>query len=126
LKGEMPPAQRVTYADKNRINKMTAEYAKTLRDRYLKETKQIGEFLSAPENTELLNLYESVAEEFQFKIIAKRKDYQLFDEVLEYLFDLLFQRDPILRQHGNKRLTRAVLFYMYWICDIGMTEDVTA
>lgn len=35
---------------------------------------------------------------------------------LEHLVDLLLGRDPILRQHGNKRLTRAVLFYMYWNC----------
>ena len=33
--------------------------------------------------------------------------------------DLLFNRDPVLRQHAHKRLTRAVLFYMYWNCDIG-------
>jgi len=26
--------------------------------------------------------------------------------------DLLFARDPILKQHGNKELTRAVMFYM--------------
>jgi hypothetical protein len=42
---------------------------------------------------------------------------------MEYLVDLLFSRDPILRQHGHKRLTRAVLFYMYWNCDIGEVSD---
>ena len=31
---------------------------------------------------------------------------------MEYLVDLLFNRDPALRQHAHKRLTRAVLFYM--------------
>jgi hypothetical protein len=33
--------------------------------------------------------------------------------------DLLFNRDAVLRQRAHKRLTRAVLFYMYWNCDIG-------
>jgi hypothetical protein len=68
-------------------------------------------------------MYESVVDEFQLKIIAKRKDYQTFDDVMEYLVDLLFNRDPILRQHAHKRLTRAVLFYMYWNCDIGEAGD---
>ncbi len=43
---------------------------------------------------------------------------------MEYLIDLLFNRDPILRQH--KRLTRVMLFYMYWNCDIGEIGDATA
>jgi len=75
---------------------------------------------------ELLRMYESVVDEFQLRIISKRKNYQTFDEVMEYLVDLLFSRDPILRQHSHKRLTRAVLFYMYWNCDIGEVGDATA
>ncbi len=121
-----PPTSRVPYERKNALNNMTDDYAKAQRKRYLKETTQIRAFLAAPENLELLRLYESVVDEFQLKIIAKRKDYQAFDEVMEYLVDLLFNRDPILRQHAHKRLTRAVLFYMYWNCDIGEAGDVAA
>lgn len=121
-----PPTERVSYEEKNALNNMSAEYAKAQRKRYLKETAQIRAFLAAPENLELLHLYESVVDEFQFKIIAKRKDYQTFDEVMEYLVDLLFNRDPVLRQHAHKRLTRAVLFYMYWNCDIGEVGDAEA
>jgi hypothetical protein len=118
-----PPTPRVSYEDKNIINNMTKAYAAAQRKRFLKETPQIRTFLAAPENLELLHLYESVVDEFQFKILSKRKDYQSFDEVMEYLLDLLFGRDPVLRQRGYKRLTRAVLFYMYWNCDIGETGD---
>ena len=118
-----PPTARVSYETKNALNNMSAEYAKAQRKRFLKETAQIRAFLAAPENLELLHQYESVVDEFQFKIIAKRKDYQTFDEVMEYLVDLLFNRDPVLRQHAHKRLTRAVLFYMYWNCDIGEAGD---
>lgn len=105
-----PPTTRVTYEQKNLLNNMSAEYAKAQRRKYLKETAQIRAFLAAPENLELLHVYESVVDEFELKIIAKRKDYQTFDEVMEYLVDLLFNRDPVLRQHAHKRLTRAVLF----------------
>jgi hypothetical protein len=118
-----PPTMRVTYKEKNVLNNMSAEYAKSQCRKYLKETAQIRAFLAAPENLELLHMYESVVDEFQLKIIANRKDYQTFDKVMEYLVELLFSRDAILRQHAHKRLTRAVLFYMYWNCDIGEVGD---
>lgn len=121
-----PPTVRVTYEEKNALNNMTAAYAKEQRRKYLKETAQIRTFLAAPENIELLRMYESVVDEFQLKILAKRKDYQTFDEVMEHLVDLLFNRDPVLRQHAHKRLTRAILFYMYWNCDIGEVDDAAA
>mgnify|MGYP000860212434 FL=1 len=102
---------------------MTEAYAKEQRRRYLKDTSQIRTFLAAPENIDLQRLYESVTEEFQLKITSKRKDHQSFDCVMEYLVELLFSRDPILCQLAHKRLTRAVLFYMYWNCDIGELDD---
>lgn len=123
---DAPPVQRTSYEQKNELNKMSPEYAKELRKRYLKDTAQIRAFLAAPENLEVLRAYEATTEEFQMKIIAKKSSHQNFDSVMEYLLDLLFQRDPILRQRHHKRLTRAVLFYMYWNCDIGEIADAEA
>ena len=120
-----PPTERLLYHKKNVLNNMTVDYAKEQRKRFLKHTRQIEEFLADPENSDVLKQYESVVEEFQLKIIAHRKDYQTFDKVMEYLLDLLFKRDPLLRKSGNKQLTRAMLFYMYWHCDIGEVNDVT-
>ncbi len=54
----------------------------------------------------------------QLKILAKRKDYQTFDEIMEYLVDLLFNRDPVLRQHPQAT-DASHSFYMYWNRDIG-------
>jgi len=118
---DSPPATRVSYANKNTINQMSAEYARLQRQKYLKDTAQIQAFLAAPENLRLRQMYETVVTEFQLKITAKRKDHQKFDEVLEYLTNLLFGRDSVLRRY--KRLTRAMLFYMYWHCDIGVISD---
>lgn len=123
LDSEHPPEPRMPYEKKNSLNNMSADYAREQRNRYLKETGLVRTFLADPQNTELMRMYESVTEEFQLKIIAKRKDYQAFDDVLEYLVDLLFDRDPVLRQREHKRLTRIVLFYMYWNCDIGTEYD---
>ncbi len=120
---DTPPVPRTPYEVKNAANNMTEGYAKALRRRYLKETAQIRAFLAAPENEEILRAYETVVEEFELKILAKRKDYQTFDEVIEYLIELLFSRDALLRQRPHKPLTRALVFYMYWNCDIGATVD---
>jgi hypothetical protein len=123
---DTPLGDRTSYEQKNLLNNMTPEYARALRKRYLKETAGIAKFLAAPENMEIQQSYEAAVEEFQLKIIAKRKEYQNFDAVMEYLLDLLFARDPILRQKKHKRLTRVVLFYMYWNCDIGESADAAA
>lgn len=117
------PTSRVNYETKNALNNMSIEYASQLRKKYLKDTKQIHAFLSAPENLDLLRKYEEAIDELQLNIIAKRKNYQSFDEVMNYLFSLLFDRDPILAR--NKRLTRSILFYMYWNCDIGEIGDAS-
>lgn len=119
---DIPPMPRVPYEEKNELNNMTPPYAKEQRRRYLKDTVEIHSFLAAPMNLDLQRLYESVVEEFQLRIIAKRKEYQTFDSVMEYLIGLLFDRDVDLSR--NKRLTRAMLFYMYWNCDIGESTDV--
>lgn len=118
------PTPRVKYETKNALNNMSNEYAGQLRKKFLKDTRQIHAFLAAPENMELLRKYEEAIDEFQLNIIAKRKNYQSFDEVMNYLFALLFDRDPILAR--NKRLTRSMLFYMYWNCDIGEAGDAPA
>lgn len=115
-----PPQPRVHYATKNEINNMKAEYAAHQSRRFLKHTGQLKQFLEAPENEELLRIYETVVDEFQLKIISKRQNYQYFDEIMEYLAELLFNRDQVLSR--NKRLTRLFLFYMYWNCDIGENE----
>lgn len=119
---DVPPTKRVSFEKKNQLNKMSDEYAKAAVKRYMKDTFQIKEFLSQPGNQALMSMYEAVVEEFQFKIIAKRKDHQSFDEVMEHIVSLLLRRDAVLRQIKHKRLTRAVLFYMYWNCDIGVTD----
>lgn len=116
-----PPTPRITYEEKNRLNNMSAEYARDQRRKYLKDTAQIHAFLASPDNYELLQRYQAVADELHFRIISKRKDYQSFDAVMEYVLDLLYNRDPVLRRH--RRLTRIVVFYMYWNCDIGEVED---
>lgn len=118
------PVDRVSYAEKNVLNGMTEDFAAELSRRYLVETQRIESFLADPGNAVARSLYEAAVEDFQLKIIAHRQDHQSFDHVYNHLVDLLFKRDGVLARH--KRLTRALVFYMYWHCDIGKAPDVAA
>ncbi|WP_230577842.1 ABC-three component system protein [Xylella fastidiosa] len=119
------PVIRAPYKEKNELNQLSQEYEKEWRRIYLKEEVFIRNFLAAPENTRFIKMYISTTEDFQFKIIAKRKDYHSFDALVESLMDVLFNRDSVLAQSGHRSLTRALLFYMYWNCDIGKKVDNT-
>lgn len=125
-KAERRPVARVSYNEKNELNSMSDGFAADLSRRYLGFTKRIEDFLAAPENAAILERYEATVEDFQLKIVAKRKDYQSFDDVFNYLVDILVKRDPLLQGHGRARLVRAMLFYMYWHCDIGEDPDASS
>jgi len=100
---------------------MTPDFETLLRKRYLELTADIRRFLADPINERFKASYQEAVEEFNLKIVAKRTDYDTFDDVFNYLLDLLIARSGILR--SNKRLTRAMLYYMYWNCDIGRDKD---
>lgn len=119
------PVARTPYDRKNELNNMTPEYAKAQRRMYLKDNFIISEFLSDPINIELQSAYQVAADEFDLEIIAKSDPSRTMDSVFQYLTRILIDRDPVLAR--NKRLTRSILFYMYWHCDVGRNdEDATA
>lgn len=115
------PTARTPFEEKNRLNNMSDDYAKKLRSLYLAVTKQIDVFLSDPKNAAFQAAYHDATEEFSLKIVEFQKDGDTFDSVFNYLLDMLIDRSSILR--SNQRLTRAMLFYMYWTCDIGKNAD---
>jgi hypothetical protein len=115
------PTPRTPMTEKNRLNNMSEDFTATLRRLYFKEMANIRQFLYDPINEQFKASYQEAVEEFQLKIVAKRGDFDTFDDVFNYLFDLLVGRSGILR--SNRRLTRAVLYYMYWNCDIGRDKD---
>lgn len=118
---DAPVVKRVSYSQKNQTNKMSASFANYLAKKYIMYTRQIEDFLANPENSEMLRYYEGAVDEFQLNIIAKRKHYQSFDELFNHLIKVLINRDGVLSR--NKHLLRAMIFYMYWHCDIGESTD---
>lgn len=114
------PVARTRYETKNQINGLSSEYAASMKSKYLRYTYEIDQFLQHPANESKRDLYLDIVDEFQRKIIAKSDNYPKFDDVLNHLIDLLFSRDSYLK--GHKQLTKAMLFYMYWNCDLGKSS----
>jgi hypothetical protein len=113
--------KRTSFATKNELNGLSAQYATLIRGTHLKYFSKIDEFLAHPDNHSILDDYQEAVEEFKTKIIAHRDEFSSFDLVLNYLLDRLLERDPDLKR--NTRLTRTIVYYMYWICDIGKEPD---
>ena len=70
-----------------------------------------------PDNDEYLEHYKNACEELKTGIIAHRDHYVTFDKVLDYTITMLINRDAMLKQ--QKKLTRTMIYYMYFRCDIG-------
>lgn len=115
---DFSPVVRTTYAEKNVINNMRDDVAKFLKKKYMLYVEQIDNFLKDPQNLSLQSKYQEAVEEFQLKfIVPKKRELEYFDDIFNDLVDLLVSRDSFLSR--NIRLTRIMVFYMYWNCDIG-------
>lgn len=115
------PTPRTPLVEKNNLNNMSPDFEADLRKRYFELTSNIQKFLYNPINEVYKASYQEAVEEFNLKIIAKRDEHETFDNVFNYLLDLLIDRSGILK--SNRQLTRAMLYYMYWNCDIGKDRD---
>jgi len=109
--------KRTEFNEKNKINNLSKEYSEIIAEDMLVNYDEITQFLSHPENVKLKDLYQEVVDEFNIKIVSHKQDFNSFDRVLNYLYDLLISRDMDLKR--NKKLTRTFLHYMYYFCDIG-------
>lgn len=118
----LSPIIRTNYEQKNKLNNLTDKMADQLKKYYMKYVFQIQDFLNDPQNSKLLNYYQNTVEEFQLNyILPKQSELEYFDEIFNGLIEYLTNRDYILAT--NTRLTRMMVFYMYWNCDIGISND---
>lgn len=116
------PVERTAFKEKNELNNMSDQFSSSIKRSYLSYVTQVENFLNDPQNFSLLDLYQNAIEEFQQTfIIPKQRELTYFDYVFNDLVELLISRDHILATH--KRLTRILVFYMYYNCDIGNSKD---
>lgn len=66
-------------------------------------------------------MYDNTIDDIQSKILVKRSEFYTFEQVLEYLYDYMLNKHELVLK-DNRRLIRVFLHYMYFHCDIGLTE----
>jgi len=119
-KKELLAKERTSFTDKNIINGLSEDYANWIIKNYLKDFSLVETFLENPANESIYEDYKTAVDEFNCEIIEHKAEYHTFDNLLNYLCAMLFKRDRDLA--GNKRLTKLVIYYMYWICDLGQDK----
>lgn len=118
-----PNLERTDFNDKNIVNNLSSDYANVLK-RKMTDFYEIQTFLAMPENQTLQEMYIDSSEEIHAKICALKGDNHIFDNILEVIIDLIIMRDNDCKR--NKTLTRVMIYYMYYRCDIGESNVVTA
>lgn len=108
--------ERVDLSSKNKANNLSSQYSSSI-EKHIKDFACIKNFLGDPQNKSFQDMYVNSSEEFNAAIIAKRNDFQKYDDVLQMVISLLIGRDSDLSK--NRRLTRLIIYYMYWNCDLG-------
>lgn len=111
------PTKRTTLRDKNEVNGIPEEEIEPLRKKYLKDVREIDEFLANPINRDLLAEYNEAVDELNDRLPSLLSTYGSFMKAWHGIYDILTNHDEVLRK--NSRLVRAVQFYMYWSCDFG-------
>lgn len=109
--------KRISFEEKNKQNRLNQGYADHIKNKFLIYSSEISNFLRLPENNKIRQLYEDTATELNCKILTYQKEHDL-NEVFETLiFKRCFEESTILNNH--KQETRALIYHMYWACDIG-------
>lgn len=111
-----PNLERTDFPKKNKINGLSESYSNVILKK-LGDFYEITDFLSMPENDDFQQKYMESAEELHAKICAYKQKHHSFDEVLEKIIDLIIDRDNDCKR--NKTLTRTMVYFMYYKCDIG-------
>lgn len=114
-----PRFNRVAFEKKNGCNDLSPEFADTIRRDFFQQFGAIRTFLARPANRDLREKYENAAIDFNAEIIERRRKKAPMDALLNDLVHRLKFRDGDLSR--NPRLTRAVVYFMYWSCDVGQT-----
>jgi len=104
--------------DKNNKNKLSQEYYQQhILGNSLMEFDKIESFLNDPVNEELKNYYYDTANELKEIISLKREDFDAFEELFVYIYQLIANGVTSLK--GAKRHITTFLHYMYVECLIG-------
>jgi len=112
---------RISIEAKNELNSMSQKYFDNAFQKSMKEFSYIENFFKDPKNRRLNKKYNNTIDDIQSKILVKRDEFKTFEEILEFLYDYIFNLH-IDTLKDDRRLIRVFLHYMYFHCDIGVME----
>lgn len=112
---------RINVKDKNKLNKMSEDYFNNSLKRSMKDFAEIESFFKSPKNKKLAKMYDNTIDDIQSKILVKRSEFHTFEEIIDYLFEYMFNKQELILK-DDRRLIRVFLHYMYFHCDIGVVE----
>ncbi len=112
---------KITLEEKNKLNFLGEEYFKNSFKKSIQEFSQIEHFFKSPKNRALSKMYNNTIDDIQSKILVKRDEYHKFEKIIEYLYDYMLNKHGLVLK-DDRRLIRVFLHYMYFHCDIGITE----
>lgn len=114
------PVPRTPFQRKNELNDASPRVLERWRQKYLKDESKFRLFLSNPINFELRASYVSIVDELDDNIQVLQSKGMSFEEAYLHVEGLLLDKDPLLRRRSG--LVKRLLFYMYWVCDLGRNE----
>ena len=112
---------RIPISEKNDLNKLSQDYFNGIFKKSMNDFSKIETFIKNPKNKEIQNFYDNTIDDIQSKILVKRNEFSTFEEIIEYLYDFVFQKHSD-ELKNDRRLIRTFLHYMYSHCDIGVME----
>ncbi len=115
------PVPRTSLRRKNELNQVSDAEIAPLRRRYLKDTRNVADFLANPINRDLLEKYNEAVDELNCRLPHLISQTGSFMGAWHRIYDIMVDHEETLRR--NARLVRVVQFYMYWNCDFGRRED---
>lgn len=112
--------KRISFEEKNKLNSFAPNVVNKYRKLYLKNFGFIDSFLSHPLNLEYINQYFDIASDFNSRIAIFIQDDDHFENVIITLYDNLINCSSVCSK--NRKLTMTLLFYMYYMCDLGKSK----
>lgn len=115
------PVSRTSLKRKNELNQVSDAEIAPFREKYLKDTRKVADFLANPMNRDLLEKYNEAVDELNCRLPHLISQTGSFMGAWHRIYDIMINHEETLRR--NARLVRVVQFYMYWNCDFGRRED---
>ncbi len=101
---------------KNELNQLGADYFAVMRDHHEPYFARIEEFLKAPINVSVADLYHQIVDELRSKVAVRQSQFDSFETILMLIYDSA-KNNPELKRKG--KTLNILLSFMYFQCDIG-------